>query len=81
MPHPNSPLALFAPVTVVGLPPIIPEQEPYPMPMLHLAYDGPDDNFYNELNKIGGGDANFMAAASQVLPPIIPEQEPYPMPI
>lgn len=33
---------------------------------LHLAYDGPDDNFYNELNKIGGGDANFMAAASQV---------------
>lgn len=33
---------------------------------LHLAYDGPNDNFYNKLNKIGGGNANFMSAASQV---------------
>ncbi len=35
---------------------------------LHLAYDGADDNFYNQLNKIrtGSGDAAFMTAASQV---------------
>ena len=34
---------------------------------LHLAYDGPEDNFYNRLNKVykGGGDDGFMAAASQ----------------
>ena len=35
---------------------------------LHLAYDGPEDNFYNRLNKVykGGGDDGFMAAASQI---------------
>lgn len=35
---------------------------------LHLAYDGADDNFYNEVNKVlsGGGDNGFMAAASEV---------------
>ncbi len=35
---------------------------------LHLAYDGPEDNFYNRLNKVykGGGDDGFRAAASQI---------------
>ncbi len=35
---------------------------------LHLAYDGANDNFYNEVNKVlsGGGDDAFMAAASEV---------------
>ncbi|MCI9508872.1 MAG: hypothetical protein HFF10_03885 [Angelakisella sp.] len=35
---------------------------------LHLAYDGADDNFYEQINKTykGGGDDGFMAAASQV---------------
>ncbi len=34
---------------------------------LHLAYDGPEDNFYNRLNKVyKGGDDGFRAAASQI---------------